>query len=158
MQLGEQRFLKCLGICFSQPLVLSPLFQLWANLVFLLLQKFEFALHVMYCCIIRAWSSDFNPLSYLQLWIGCVHQSCTVDTFLEVMYLLFQNLQYAQLWMGYDQLKLWQLFRTDYKVHPWLELLRFIKSTWPRSNYVTSTWQEVPNGFFSKKCTYCPIS
>ena len=46
-----------------------------STLVFLLLQKFEFALHVRYCCIIRAWSSDFNPSSYLQLWIGSVHQS-----------------------------------------------------------------------------------
>ena len=37
--------------------------------------------------------------------------------------------------------------------HPWLELLRFIKRTWPCSNNVTSTWQELPNGFFSKRCT-----
>ena len=26
---------------------------------------------------------------------------------------------------------------------PWLELLQFIKSTWPRSNYITRTWQDV---------------
>ena len=41
---------------------------------------------------------------------------------------------------------------------PWLELLQFIKSSWPRSNCVTSNWQEVSNGFFTKRCTYCPIS
>ena len=51
-----------------------------STLVFLLQQKFEFTLHVKYCCIIRVWSSDLNPSSYLQLWIGCVHQSCTADT------------------------------------------------------------------------------
>ena len=51
-----------------------------STLVFLLLQKFEFVLHVRYCCIIRAWSSDLNPPSYFQPWIGCVHQSCTADT------------------------------------------------------------------------------
>ena len=28
---------------------------------------------------------------------------------------------------------------------PWLELLRLIKSSWPRSNYVTGNWQEVSN-------------
>ena len=43
----------------------------------LLLQKFVFTPHVRYCCVIRAWSSDFNPSSYLQLWIGSVHQSYT---------------------------------------------------------------------------------
>ena len=40
---------------------------------------------------------------------------------------------------------------------PWLELLQFIKSIWPRSNYVTSTWKEVPNEFFSNRCTCCLI-
>ena len=44
-------------------------------LVFLLLQKFEFTLHFKFCCIIREWSSDFNPPSYLQLWIGSLHES-----------------------------------------------------------------------------------
>ena len=44
-------------------------------LVFLLLQKFKFALHVRYCCVIRAWSSDFNSSFYLQSWIDSVHQS-----------------------------------------------------------------------------------
>ena len=29
-QYGEQIFLKCLAICFSQPLPLSPIFQPWA--------------------------------------------------------------------------------------------------------------------------------
>ena len=44
-------------------------------LVFLLLQKFEFTLHFKFCCIIREWSSDFNLPSYLQLWIGSLHES-----------------------------------------------------------------------------------
>ena len=39
------------------------------------------------------------------------------------------------------------------EAHPWLELLTYIKTTWPRSNYVTSTWQEVHSGFFCKRCT-----
>ena len=43
-------------------------------LVFLLLQKFEFTLHFKFCCIIREWSSDFNPPSYLHLWIGSLHE------------------------------------------------------------------------------------
>ena len=87
--LGEQTFLKWMCICFSQPLALSPIFPATAQynatlstLVFLLLQKSESTLHVRYCCVIRAWSSDFNPSSYLQLWIGCVHQSYTPGTFL----------------------------------------------------------------------------
>ena len=44
------------------------------------LQKFEFDLRVRYCCVITALTSDFLPSSYLQLWIGCVHQSCTAVT------------------------------------------------------------------------------
>ena len=54
------------------------------TLVFLLLQKFVFTLHVRYCCVIRAYSSDFNPSSYLQLWIGSLHQSYTAGTSLGV--------------------------------------------------------------------------
>ena len=52
-------------------------FSTLSTLVFLLLQKFEFTLHVRYCCVIRAWPSDFNPSSYLQLWVGNVHQNHT---------------------------------------------------------------------------------
>ena len=48
-----------------------------STLVFLLLQKFVFTIHVRYCCVIRAWSSAFNPPSYLQLWISSIHQSYT---------------------------------------------------------------------------------
>ena len=48
-----------------------------STLVFLLLQKFEFTLHFKFCCIIREWSSDFNLSSYLQLWIGSLHESNT---------------------------------------------------------------------------------
>ena len=49
-----------------------------STLVFLLLQKFEFTLHFKFCCIIREWSHNFNPSSYLQPWLGRVHQSYTV--------------------------------------------------------------------------------
>ena len=52
-------------------------------LLFLHLQKFEITLHVRYYCVIRAWSSNFNPSSYLQLWIGCVHQCHTTVTSFE---------------------------------------------------------------------------
>ena len=74
-QLGEQRFLKCLGIWFFLALGPQPNISTLSTLVFLLLQKCEFALYAMHCCVIRMWSSDFNPSSYLQLWISCVHQS-----------------------------------------------------------------------------------
>ena len=40
-------------------------------------KKFEFNLHLKFCCVIREWSSDFNPSTYLQLWTCSVHQSCT---------------------------------------------------------------------------------
>ena len=48
--------------------------------MFLLLQKFESDLCVRYFCVIRALSSDFTPSSYLQLLMGCVHQSCEAGT------------------------------------------------------------------------------
>ena len=70
-QLGEQRFQKRLGICFRslrffnlEHTSLSPS------------TKVSVWFRVRYCCVIRALSSDFNPSSDLQLWIGCVHQSC----------------------------------------------------------------------------------
>ena len=37
-----------------------------STLVFLLLQKFEFTLHFKFCCVIREWSRNFNPSSYIQ--------------------------------------------------------------------------------------------
>ena len=67
------------GYLFFSAFGPQPNISILSTLIFLLLQKFEFELHVRYCCIIRAWSSDFNSSSYLQLWVGCVHQSCTVD-------------------------------------------------------------------------------
>ena len=86
-----------------------------STLVSLLLQKFEFTLHVRYCCDIRAWSSDFNPSSCLQMWIGSVHQSHTAGASLgeklvglsslgvgDFIIRGLINLPYAQLWMGYD--------------------------------------------------------
>ena len=76
-QLGEQLFLKCFGICFLLGLGARPNISTLSALVFLLLQKFKFTLLVRYCCVIRASSSNFNPSSYLQLWIGSVHQSYT---------------------------------------------------------------------------------
>ena len=65
------------GCLFFSALGSQPNISILSTLVFLLLQKFKFAFHVRYCCIIRAWSSDFNPSSYLQLWIESVHQSHT---------------------------------------------------------------------------------
>ena len=150
-----------------------------STLVFLLLQKFKFALHVRYCCIIRAWSSDFNPSFYLQSWIDSVHQSHTAGASLGKELIGLSSLgagdfilrgliafktclmpSYVRLW----SLKLYisQSFCSSPNLmtvaQPRLELLQFVKSTLPRSNYVTSNWQEVPNGFFSKRCTCCHIS
>ena len=68
---------KIIGYLFLSTLGRHPDISTLSTLVFLLLQKFVFTLHVRYCCVIRAWSSDFNPFSYLQLWIGSVHQSYT---------------------------------------------------------------------------------
>ena len=79
-QLGPARRVnisKMFGYLFFSALGSQPNISTLSTLVFLLLQKFKFALHVRYCCVIRAWSSDFNPSSYLQLWIDSVHQSHT---------------------------------------------------------------------------------
>ena len=65
------------GYLFFSALGSQPHISTLSTLVFLLLRKFKFALHGRYCCAIRAWSSDFSPSSYLQLWIGSVHQSHT---------------------------------------------------------------------------------
>ena len=66
---------KMFGYLFFSALGSQPNISTLSTLVFLLLQKFEFTLHVRYCWVIRAWSSDFNPSFYLQLWIGSVQQS-----------------------------------------------------------------------------------
>ena len=82
-QLGPVRRAKIsetFGYLFFSVFSPQPDISTLSNLVFLFLRKFEFALHVRYCCIIRAWSNDFNPSSYLQLWIGSVHQSCSAYT------------------------------------------------------------------------------
>ena len=68
---------KMSGYLFLTALIPQHNISTLSILVFLLLQKFVFTLHVRYCCVIRAYSSDFNPSSYLQLWIGSVHQSYT---------------------------------------------------------------------------------
>ena len=68
---------KMSGYLFLTALIPQHNISTLSILVFLLLQKFVFTLHVRYCCVIRAYSSDFNPSSYLQLCIGSVHQSYT---------------------------------------------------------------------------------
>ena len=73
---------KMVGYLFFWVLGSQPNISTLSTLVFLLLQKFKFALHVRYCCIIRVWSSDFSPSSYLQLWIDSVHQSHIAGAFL----------------------------------------------------------------------------
>ena len=65
------------GCFFFSALISQPNISTLITLVFLLLQKFKFALHVRYCYVITVWSSDFHPSSYLQLWIDSVHQSDT---------------------------------------------------------------------------------
>ena len=74
---------KMFGYLFFSALVPEANISTPSTLVFLLLQKFEFTLHFRYCCIIRAWSGNFNPSSYLQLWIGCIHQIYTAVTCFE---------------------------------------------------------------------------
>ena len=64
---------KMFGYLFFSALDPQPNISTLSTLVFFPLQKFEFALYLRYCCTIRAWSSDFNPSCYLQLWIVCVH-------------------------------------------------------------------------------------
>ena len=127
-------FLSTLG---PQPNILTL-----STLVFLLLQKFEFTLHFKFCCVIREWWSDINPSCYLKPWLDSVHQSYTAGACLREELIGISSL-------GADEFILLSLK---------LELLRFINSSWPRSNCVTSNWQEVSNGFFTKRCTYCPIS
>ena len=68
---------RMIGYFFLSTLGPQPNISTLSILVFLLQQRFAFTLHVSYCCVIRAYSSDFNPSSYLQLWIGSVHQSYT---------------------------------------------------------------------------------
>ena len=62
---------------FLSVLAPQPNISTLSILVFFLLQKFEFTLHFKFCCIIREWSSDFNPSCYLQLWIGSLHENYT---------------------------------------------------------------------------------
>ena len=68
---------KMFGYLLFSDLGSQPNISTLSTLVFLLPQKFKFSLHFGYCCVIRAWLSDFNSSSYLQLWIGSVHQSHT---------------------------------------------------------------------------------
>ena len=109
---------KMFGYLFFSDLGSQPNISTLSTQVFRLLQKFKFALHFSYCCTIKAWSSDFNPSSYLQLWIGIVHQSHAAAASLgeELMGLsslsardftlrgliAFINWAYVKLRMGYD--------------------------------------------------------
>ena len=63
---------------FPSTLGLQPNILTLSTLVSLLLQKFEFTFLFKFSCVSREWSSDFNPPSYLQPWIGSVHQSYIV--------------------------------------------------------------------------------
>ena len=74
---------KMFGYVFFSPLVPQANISTPSTLIFLHLQKFEFTCHVRYCYVIRAWSSNFNPSCYLQLWIGSVHQCYTAVTSFE---------------------------------------------------------------------------
>ena len=150
-----------------------------SNLVFLLLQNFKFIPHVRYCCVVRAWLIDFHQSSYLQVWIGCVHQSHTAGVSLgeELIGLSFlgagdftllgliifkicymPSYGWAVVSKNVHQLKLLQLSKFDDRSPTMAQLLRFIEIIWPCSNYGADNWQEVVNGLFSKRCTCCPIS
>ena len=75
-QLGEQIILKRLGVCFSQPLALSPTFQSWTPW-FLSFYK-SLNLHSTLGTVASLERGQVNLVSsYLQLWIGSVHQSYT---------------------------------------------------------------------------------
>ena len=65
------------GYLFFSDLVPQTNMSTPSVLIFHFLQKFEFTCHVRHCYVIRAWSSNCNPSSYLQMWIGCVHQCFT---------------------------------------------------------------------------------
>ena len=71
------------GYLFFSALVPQSNMSTPSVLIFPLLKKFEFTRHVRYCCVIRVWSSNCNPSSYLQTWIGCVHQCFTGVTSFE---------------------------------------------------------------------------
>ena len=71
------------GYLFFSTLVPQANVSTPSTLIFLILQNFEFTCHVRHCCVTRAWSSNFNPSPYLQLWIGSIHQCYTVVTSFE---------------------------------------------------------------------------
>ena len=106
---------KIIGYFFLSALGRRPDISTLSTLVFLLLQKFVFTLHLRYCCVIRAWSSDFNPFSYLQLWIGSVHQSYTTCTSLGEQLIRLSSLGAGDFILRdiVHQLKLLQLSKFD---------------------------------------------
>ena len=71
------------GYLFFSTLVPQANISTPSTLIFLILQNFEFTCHIRHCCVTRVGSSNFNPSSYLQLWIGCVHQCYTAVTYFE---------------------------------------------------------------------------
>ena len=147
-QLGEQRFLKSLGTCFFLALGPQSNISTLSTLAFLLLEKCEFALQAMHCCVIRTWSTDFNPSSYLQLWISCVHQSCTAGTSLGEELIRLSSLGAGDLILG---------GLTAFKIchvasYGWAMVFEiFVKVTWLRCHHTTSTYVSV-KWILSKSC------
>ena len=108
---------KTFGCLFLSALGPRPNISILSTLVFLLLQKLEFTLHVRYCCVIRTWSSEFsvflspavNRQRSSKLYSRCISWRGADTGFLFRSWWLhtawshsFQNLSYAQLWMGFD--------------------------------------------------------
>ena len=120
---------KIIGYFFLSALGRRPDISTLSTLVFLLLQKFVFTLHLRYCCVIRAWSSDFNPFSYLQLWIGSVHQSYTTCTSLGEQLIRLSSLGAGDFILIdiVHQLKLLQCPNLMTVAQSWLELLTYQK-------------------------------
>ena len=167
------------GYLFLSALAPQPNISTLSTLVFLLLQKFEFTLLSSSVASLE-WTRDFNPSSYLQPWIGSVHQSYTAGASLGEELIGISSLGAGDFilccliaikichvpsygWaivllklLGYWSF--WSYPGWTTVAQPWFDLLRFIKSSWPRNNYVISNWQEVSNGFFTKRCICCPIS
>ena len=120
---------KMFGYLFLSALGPQPNISTLSTLVFLLLQKFVFTLHLRYCCVIRAWSSDFNPFSYLQLWIGSVHQSYTTCASLGEQLIRLSSLGAGDFILIdiVHQLKLLQCPNLMTVAQSWLELLTYQK-------------------------------
>ena len=148
------------------------------TLVFLILQKFEFILHVKYCYVIRAWSSDFNPSSFnrqhsLKLYSRCISWRGAIelsslgagDLILSVLIAFkichMPSYGWAMISKVVHQLRLLQLSKFDDSSPTMARVIAIYQKTWPRSNYVTSTpsmkltlsWSGgLPTKTFQTKC------